>query len=125
MKIKEIILRGFAIMLIAGGILRVLATQTVFYKMRVGYFWIEDDYYKFVNKILGAFLILCGFLFWGVARDIVRFRFVMGSFGWGIFIFGAVIAVSGYLMGLQIWSWAPDAILMTVTALFCAYIKAQ
>lgn len=125
MKIKEIILRFFAIMLFAGGILRVLATASVFYKLRIGYFWIEDDYYKFVNKIMGAFLILCGFLFWAVAKDIIRFRFVMGPFGMGIFVFGLIIAAFGYLLGLQIWSWAPDALLFTFIAIFCAYIKSQ
>lgn len=123
MKIKEIILKSFTLILFAGGILRVLATQSIFNKMRLGYFWIEDDYYKFVNKIMGAFFILCGFVFWGVAKDIIRFRFILKPFGLGVFVFGLIIAAFGYLMGLQVWSWAPDALVFTFIALFCVYIK--
>lgn len=125
MKIKEIILKSFAIILFIGGILRVLAAQVIFHTMKVDDFWVEDDYYKFVNKIMGAFFILCGFIFWSVAKDIIRFRFVLKPFGQGIFVFGFIIAFFGLLMGLQVWSWAPDAIVITTISLFCTYIKSS
>lgn len=125
MKIKEIILKSLAIILFIGGILRVLAAQAIFHSMNVDDFWVEDDFYKFVNKIMGAFFILCAFIFWSVAKDIVRFRFVLKPFGQGIFVFGFIIAVFGYLMDLPVWSWAPDAIVITATSLFCTYIKSS
>ncbi len=124
MKIKEVILRTFAYLFIIGGIVRVFATQSTFYTLRVGYFWVEDDYFKFINRIMGGLIILTGLLFLGVARDMVRFKYVLGAFSLGLLILVLIIAVSGYMLNLPFYSYIADVVLFGVIGFFCLYIRA-
>jgi hypothetical protein len=124
MKIKEIILRTFAFLFIIGGVIRIFATQSTFYKLRIGYFWVQDDYFIFVNRIMGGIVLLTGILFLGVAKDMVRFRYILGHFALGLFFLILIIGISGYLLGFPIYSFIADVILFGIISIFCLYIRA-
>ena len=125
MKTKEIILKSVAYLFILGGLVRVFATQSTFNTLRVGYFWVEDDYFKFTNRIMGGLIILTGLLFLGIARDLVRFKFVLGSFSLGLFFLSIIIGLSGYMLNIPSdYSYIADVALFGITGLFCLYIRA-
>lgn len=124
MKIKEIILKTFAYLFIAGGIIRIFATQSTYYTLRVGYFWVENDYFKFINRIMGGLILLTGFLFLSVARDLVRFKYVLGAYSLGLLVFVVIIAFSGYMLNFPFYSYIPDVLFFTVAGFFCLYIRA-
>lgn len=124
MKIKEIVLNTFAYLLIIGGIIRIFSTQSTYYTLRVGYFWVENDYFKFINRVMGGLILLTGFLFLSVARDMVRFKYVLGAYSFGLIVLVGIIAISGYMLNLPIYSYLADVIFFGVIGLFCLYIRA-
>lgn len=124
MKTKEIILKTFAYLLIVGGLIRIFATQSTYYTLRIGYFWVENDYFKFANKITGGLILLIAFLFLGVARDMVRFKFILGAFSLGLLVLTVIIALSGFMLNLSFYSYFPDVIFFGVIGFFCLYIRA-
>lgn len=123
MKIKEIILKTFAFLFIIGGVIRIFATQSTFYKLRIGYFWVQDDYFIFVNRIMGGIILLTGILFLGVAKDMVRFRYILGHFALGLLSLVLIIGISGYLLGFPIYSYVADVMLFGTVSIFCLYIR--
>ncbi len=123
MKIKEYILRTFAVLFIIGGAVRVVATQSTFYKLRIGYFWVDNEFYIQGNRIMGSFLIMIGILFLGFVKDFIRFKYVLGHFALGLLVIGLTIGASGYLLNLPLYSYIADAAVFSIISIFCLYIR--
>lgn len=124
MKVKEIVLNAFAYLLIIGGILRIFATQSTYDTLRIGYFWVENDYFIFINRIMGGLILLSGFLFISVARDLVRFKYVLGGYSLGLLVLVVIIAFSGYMLDLPFYSYIADVVFFGLIGSFCLYIRA-
>ena len=124
MKTKEIILKTFAYLLIVGGLIRIFATQSTYYTLRLGYFWVENDYFKFANRITGGIILLIAFLFLSITRDMVRFKYILGALSLGLLVLAVIIAISGYTLNMPFYSYFPDVIFFGVIGFFCMYIKA-
>ncbi len=123
MKIKEIVLKTFAYLLILGGIIRIFATQSTYYTLRIGYFWVQNDYFIFINRIMGGLILLTGFLFLSVARDLVRFKYILGAYSLGLLVLVSIIAFSGYMLNFPFYSYIADVVFFGVIGFFCLYIR--
>lgn len=123
MKVKEIVLKTFAYLLLVGGIIRIFATKSTYDTLRVGYFWVEDDYFKFINRIMGGLILLSAFLFFSVARDMVRFKYVLGAYSLGLLVMVVIIAFSGFMLNFPFYSYIADVIFFGAIGLFCLYIR--
>ncbi len=123
MSTKGLILKAFALLFLVGGVIKVFATQSTFISLRIGYFWVDNDYFIFVNRIMGGVLILSGALFWSISKDLQRFRYVLGGYSFGLLTLAVIIGISGYMLHLSLFSYIADVILFSVMGLFCLYIR--
>lgn len=110
MKKQKIILQIIALILIFGGVVRLLANEATFEIFKMGNLWVDDKYFIYIYRVLGAFVILTGFLFFSISRNIEKNVNVLNTMKWGLILVGTTMAIAGYHIRLPFLYYSPDFI---------------
>lgn len=123
MKKQRIILRTLAVLLILGGMTRLFADEIIFDFFGMKALWVNHPYFVYIYKVLGAFVILIGFLFFAVSNKIRRNLNVLKTLQWGFLFVGVVMGVAGYLSQLNLVFYAPDVFFCLVISILIIQIR--
>ncbi len=107
-----------SIMLIFGGIVRLLENETLFELFGMRKLWIDHNYFKYIYKVLGSFVILTGLVFFTISKNLEKNLNILNAIKIGLIIVGIVMVYSGYFMKLTLLFYAPDFIFCFVIAFY-------
>lgn len=110
MKKDKIIFRVISLALIFGGLVRLIATESIFELFGMASLWTDHSYFKYIYKVLGAFVIFMGMLMFSISRDIEKYIGIFNTFKWGFVVIGLTMLITGYLVHLPLVYYAPDFI---------------
>ncbi len=108
MKTHRTILKIVALFFIFGGIVRLFANETVFSVFGMNNLWTNHDYFNYIYRVLGAFVILTGLIIYTISRDINKSLNILNTVKWGIFFTGLTMLISGLIVNLPIIFYLPD-----------------
>ena len=110
MKKQKIILQIIALTMIFGGVVRLLANETTFEIFKMGNLWVDDKYFIYIYRVLGAFVILIGLLFFSISKNIQKNINVLNAMKYGLILVGTIMAIAGYHIKLPFVYYFPDFI---------------
>ncbi len=110
------ILKIVSIFFILGGIIRLIANEKVFQIAGIGSLWIDKSYFIYIYKVLGAFVIFCGLIFFAVANNPAKYFSLLETIKWGILIIAITMLISGLYVNLPVLLFAPDFLFCFVVA---------
>lgn len=116
-----LLIRIFSVMMIAGGIVRILAGENTFALFGIGQLWIEEPYALYIYRILGAFVIFTGVSVYAASGDPVRYRKILQLWAYLLLMTGGVMLVTGLALNIP-WIFSlPDYLFVfTIAALIFA-----
>ena len=120
-KIQKI-LKIIAILFLSGGIVRLFANEMIFRFAGIGSLWINDSFFIYIYKVLGAFVIFCGLILYAVAENIRKYLALLGMIKWGMLIIALTMLVTGIYVNLPLIFFAPDFSFCFIIALILYYI---
>ena len=119
MKTYRNVLKIVSLLIIFGGIVRLFANETVFIIFGMDALWTDHDYFFYIYKVLGAFVILTGLVIYSISRDINKNLNILNTIKLGLFIIGATMAISGFIVKLPLIFYLPDFLFcFLITILF-------
>ncbi len=118
MKNRKIILQIVSLMLVFGGVVRLFATETTFEIFVIENLWVDHKYFIYIYRVLGAFVILTGLLFFSIARNIEKNLNILNTMKWGLILVGTTMAIAGYHIRLPLLYYAPDFIFCYAIAFY-------
>jgi len=118
MRNKKIVLMIISLMLIFGGIVRLFANETLFEIFGMKNLWIDHNYFIYIYKVLGAFVILTGLMFFTISKNLEKNLNILNTMKIGLIIIGIVMVTSGYFIKLPFLFYAPDFIFCFVIAFY-------
>ncbi len=107
---RRSILSIVSILFIFGGIVRILATRTLFDLFFMGELWIEQPFFLYIYRLLGAVIVWLGIVFLICSKDLSRYRALIQGSIIGAFLFLATSLVTGFMSGLQMRFFIVDGI---------------
>ncbi len=105
---KQRILQVLAILFIFGGIIRLLAGEFLFSLVGIQALWSEKPYFIYIYKVLGAFVVMTGFLLFSVSKNIILYRPLLRMLGVGFSLIGLTMVVSGFYVSLPLVYYIMD-----------------
>jgi len=123
MKAKIFILRFVSLALLILGIIRIFANQSTFEYFRNGDLWPNEILLQYLFKATGGFILFHAIMFFGISRDMVRYRSLFGPYALALFVSGTAMLIVGYLNFLPIWLYGSDALICYLLAIFCFYVR--
>jgi len=115
---KKKVLMIISLMLMFGGIVRLFANETLFEIFGMKNLWIDHNYFMYIYKVLGAFVILTGLIFFTISKNLEKNLNILNTMKIGLIIVGIVMLTSGYFIKLPILFYAPDFIFCFVIAFY-------
>ena len=117
MKIERtLIMRILGYLFLLGGIVRLFADENLFKLFFMDGAWSDHPYFIYIYRVLGAFVILAGFVIVQVSRDLLKYREIMHMLMWGFLVIGAVMLVTGILTDLPYYLFVLDALFVFLLA---------
>ena len=122
MKNEKVILQIIALMLVFGGLVRLFANENIFEIFGMNDLWVDHMYFNYIYRVLGAFVIFAGLLFFSVSRNIEKNINVLNVMKWGFIIIGTVMTIAGYYVQLPLLYYAPDFLFCFAIAVYLQII---
>ena len=98
------------LLLMLGGIVRLLANESVFRIFAMEHLWSGDPFFVYVYKLLGVFVVWMGILLFVASRDTIRYRGTIRGSILGLFLFFIVSLWTGLATGLGLQYFLVDSI---------------
>jgi len=108
MKTHRTILKIISLLFIFGGIIRLFANETVFTIFGMNDLWTDHDYFIYIYRVLGAFVILTGLIIYSISRDVNKNLNIINTMKFGFLFIGLTIVISGFIVKLPIIFYLPD-----------------
>jgi len=108
LKHGKIILKVIAVSLIFGGAVRLFANKILFELFSMGELWMQEPYSIYIYKVLGAFVVFTGFIFWIISRNPEQYREMLIFFAFGFIFIGIVMSLAGIILNLPLKYYLPD-----------------
>ena len=119
MKTHRTILKIVSLLFIFGGIVRLFANETVFTIFGMNDLWTDHDYFIYIYRVSGAFVILTGSIIFSISGNIIKNLNILNTIKSGLFIIGLTMAISGFVVKLPIIFYLPDFLFcFLITILF-------
>ena len=123
MKLKKIILQTLSILFILGGIIRLLATKSLFRLFFIDMLWVDHSYFVYIYRVLGSFVILTGLIIFTISRNIEKYSELLFILTIGFIIIGFVMMITGILTNLPLVFYFPDFVFCFIIAWYLNVIK--
>jgi hypothetical protein len=118
MKHRKRVLQILSLLFVFGGIVRLFANKKIFEFFLMKDLWVDHVYFIYIYRVLGAFVILTGFILFTVSGNIKKYLSLFNVLTWGFILVGLVMAVTGFLLKLPIIFYIPDFIFCFIIAGF-------
>ena len=118
----KVILKIIALLLVFGGLVRLFANESIFEIFGMKDLWVDHMYFNYIYRVLAAFVIFTGLLFFSVSRNIEKNINVLKAIKWGFIIVGATMTIAGYYAQLPLLYYAPDFLFCFAVAVYIQII---
>lgn len=115
-RFTRLAVRFSAVALILGGIVRILASKSLFLLFDIGDLWPDRSYSLYIYKVLGAFVVLVGIVLWILSRNPAHYRPVFKGLALGFLVVACVMVLSGFLLRLSVMHFLIDPVFCILLA---------
>jgi hypothetical protein len=123
MKKKKSIFYIISLLLIFGGVVRLFAGVSIFNVFGMNELWTDHAYFKYIYRVLGAFVILTGLILFTLAQNPEKYASVISMMKLGFLIVGVTMVVAGFHAGLPVVFYAPDILFCFGIAIYIHILK--
>ncbi len=102
LKIHDRILKVFSILMMIGGLVRLIAGSSAFDTMGMNALWTDHDYFIYIYRVLGAFVVFAGLVIYVAATNVQKYRPLLTLVKWAFVFIGIVMLISGITTGLPL-----------------------
>lgn len=121
--IKRRVLLIISMLLILGGIVRLLANEALFKMFAMEQLWLDHPFFIYIYKLLGVFVLWIGIIFFVCAKDLVKYRAIIRGSIIGLFLFFIVSLLTGILTGLELQFFLVDSIFALLLAVLLCFFQ--
>jgi hypothetical protein len=114
-----------SLILMIGGIGRLVANEAIFRAFHMGHLWLNQPFAWYNYKLLGVFVLWMGIILFVCSRDVVRYRGIIRASILGLLFFLVVSLVAGFASGLEIQYFLVDSIFSLILILLLLIIQKQ
>jgi len=104
------VIQILGVLMVMGGLIRVLANQNTFDLIYMGHLWSDHQYFIYIYKVLGAFVIFTGASFIKISTDIHKFQSLLKAWQYLFIMIGLIMIFAGFASGIHPVFFIPDFI---------------
>ena len=120
--VRRAILRFFSLLVIFGGLVRLVANRITFQSFLIGELWTSHPYFVYIYRLLGAFVLLIGVTLFIIASDPEKYALVLRTWGTSFFVIGVLILFAGYFVRLSLVHYLPDFAFCFIVGFVCLVV---
>ena len=120
--VRRAILRFFSLLVIFGGLMRLVANRSTFQSFLIGELWTSHPYFVYIYRMLGAFVLLIGVTLFIIASDLEKYALVLRTWGVSFFVIGVLMFFAGYFMRLSLVHYLPDFAFCFIVGFVCMVV---
>ena len=122
---KRKFLLTISLLFMLGGIVRLVANESVFRIFAMEHLWSGDPFFVYVYRLLGAFVVWMGILLVVASQDIIRYRGIIRGSILGLLLFFVVSLWTGLATGLGLQYFLVDSIFSLFLAVLLYVIQKE
>jgi hypothetical protein len=122
---KATVLRVVSIAFLIGGIGRFIATEGVFRLFKMQFLWIDQPFFIYNYKVLGAFVIWIGVILFICSRDVAKYKSIIRGNILALVIFFLVTLLTGIITGLGLRFYLVDSIFSLILIVLLYIIQTE
>ncbi len=115
----QLVLKVISILLIIGGLVRLIATRQTFQSFMINELWVPQAYFIYIYRVLGAFVVFAGITMFVISQDPFRYSRVLQVWGVCFLFIGTVMFIAGYSLHMSLLHYAFDVIFCFIIAAVC------
>jgi hypothetical protein len=104
------ILRIISLLLMLGGLGRLVANQSIFRIFGMEHLWSGEPFCIYNYRLLGVFVLWVGIVLFICSGDLIRYRGVIRGFIFGLLLFFVISLWSGFSVGLGLKFFLVDSV---------------
>ena len=116
---QQVALRILSILVIIGGLVRLVANAQTFQSFMIGELWISHPYFIYIYRMLGAFVVSTGVTMFIIAHDPVRYAIILKVWGFCFLFVAIIMFLVGYFLRMTFIHYAFDFTFCVLIALTC------
>lgn len=120
--VRRAILRFFSLLVIFGGLVRLIANRSTFQSFLIGELWTSHPYFIYIYRLLGAFVLLIGVTLFIIASDPEKYALVLRTWGISFFVIGVLMLFAGYFVRLSLVHYLPDFAFCFIVGFVCMVV---
>jgi hypothetical protein len=120
--VRQVILRVFSLLVIFGGLMRLVASRSTFQSFLIGELWTSHPYFVYVYRLLGAFVLLIGITLFIIAQDPEKYALILRTWGVSFFMIGVLMFFAGYFVRLSLVHYLPDFAFCFIVGFVCMVV---
>lgn len=120
--VRRAILRFFSLLVIFGGLVRLVANRSTFQSFLIGELWTSHPYFIYIYRLLGAFVLLIGVTLFIIASDPEKYALVLRTWGISFFVIGVLMLFAGYFVRLSLVHYLPDFAFCFIVGFVCMVV---
>jgi hypothetical protein len=114
-----------SLILILGGIGRLVANEAIFRAFHMGQLWLNQPFAWYNYKLLGVFVLWMGLILLVCSRDVIRYRGIIRVSVLGLLLFLVISLVAGFVSGLEIQYFLVDSIFSLILIVLFLIIQRE
>ncbi len=114
-----------SLILMIGGIGRLVANEAIFRAFHMGQLWLSQPFAWYNYKLLGVLVLWLGIILFVCSRDVIRYRGVIRASILGLLLFLVVSLVTGFAAGLEIRYFLVDSIFSLILIVLFLIIQKE
>ncbi|KPK62225.1 hypothetical protein AMJ83_11430 [candidate division WOR_3 bacterium SM23_42] len=120
--VRRAILRFFSLLVIFGGLVRLVANRSTFQSFLIGELWTSHPYFIYIYRLLGALVLLIGVTLFIIASDPQKYALVLRTWGISFFVIGVLMLFAGYFVRLSLVHYLPDFAFCFIIGFVCMVV---
>jgi hypothetical protein len=122
---KQIALYVISVLVMFGGLMRLVANRITFQSFLIEQLWVNQPYFIYVYRVLGAFVLLAGVTLFIMASDPDRYRVILKAWGIGFLVICIIMFSAGWFVHLSIIHYLPDFSFCFIVGILCVLLGKQ
>jgi len=104
------ILMVLGVLMVLGGLIRILAGKNTFEIVYMGHLWSDHPYFIYIYKMLGAFVLIIGVTFIVISTNTYKYQSLIKTWRYLFLMIGIVLIGAGIYSGIHLFFYIPDCV---------------
>lgn len=115
----QIGLKLISVLLILGGLVRLMATRPIFQSFMIDELWVSHPYFLYIYRVLGAFVVFTGVTMFVMSQEPARYVRLLRLWGICFLFIGIVMFIAGNMLHMSLLHYAFDFIFCFIVSGVC------